>query len=294
MDVLISMLEFAVMVLGVLTTWRALVCTGVGIAACIVIVPFFESVPVRLTVVAGLLLIAIVIGSIWQRHHERPKNRASVLVALVSVGLVVRLLNASALGVVASTSLASSIDWSHLAKNTHVIDAANVLDDAVERNISASLDVDATNGIRIWVVTVDSLDGQTVEKFAEGVGERLESTNGLRFGQRKYAAVVLLLAPTLGVARIAVGSGLSDVFSEAMASDILATQCSPYFRDNRIPLGIETCVKMIAATVKSVEPRIRHDSSGRRSLNAILISALVLVAVGLAVAWFVSRRRRSL
>jgi uncharacterized protein len=126
-----------------------------------------------------------------------------------------------------------------------VTDAANVLDESVERQIQATLrDVEQKSGAQVAVATVSSLDSMTIDDYAE----RLFRVWGI--GQKgKDNGVLILVAPTDRAVRIEVGYGLEGVLPDGLAGQIIREQAIPAFRNGDFPGGIRATADRVAAIV---------------------------------------------
>ncbi len=126
-----------------------------------------------------------------------------------------------------------------------VTDAANVLDDAAEQAVLATLrDAEERTGAQIAVATVPSLEGSSIEDYAE----RLFRTWGI--GQKgKDNGVLILVAPSDRQVRIEVGYGLEPVLPDGLAGAIIRESALPSFRSGDFPGGIRATAARVAAVV---------------------------------------------
>ncbi len=126
-----------------------------------------------------------------------------------------------------------------------VSDYANILSDAEEDNLESKLrDFEAGTKNEIAVVTIPSLQGDTVEGFAVklfeewGIGKK-GNDNG----------VLLLIALEDRTMRIEVGYGLEGDLTDAESSWII-NDMKPVFRDGAYVQGINTAVDSIIFATK--------------------------------------------
>ena len=128
----------------------------------------------------------------------------------------------------------------------YVLDYAGIVPADIETRMEAlSLRVEqSTPGAEIAVVTVDSLEGRSIEEFAEelfddlGIGSK-ELDNG----------VLLLVAPNERQVRIEVGYGLEGAIPDPVAGRILDNDVLARFRDGDMSAGIEAGHAAIAGLV---------------------------------------------
>jgi uncharacterized protein len=127
-----------------------------------------------------------------------------------------------------------------------VNDFANVIDPAVEAEIDRRLDVlEQQSSSEIAVATVESLDGMSVEEYAN----RLFKAWGV--GQAKQDnGVLVLVAPNEREMRIEVGYGLEGVLPDGLAGQIIRDNFTPRFRDGDYSGGIRDGVARVADIVE--------------------------------------------
>lgn len=127
-----------------------------------------------------------------------------------------------------------------------VSDFANLLDEATEATLLQLLrDTEAKTTAEIAVVTVPTLQGVTVEDYAE----RLFRTWGI--GQEKVDnGVLVLVAPNEREMRIEVGYGLEGVLPDGLAGEIVRTEFLPRFREDDYQGGIVAGVQRVAGIVQ--------------------------------------------
>ena len=123
----------------------------------------------------------------------------------------------------------------------YVTDLAGVIaSDTKTRLESLCLEVQAKTGAQIAVVTVHSLDGQSVEDYAVdlykqfGVGSKTDNRG-----------VLLLVAPDEHKYRIEVGYGLEPVINDARAGDA-GRAMVPWLRQGNYSAGIEAATWTLA------------------------------------------------
>jgi uncharacterized protein len=134
--------------------------------------------------------------------------------------------------------------------------------DSIEAISRALADVESQTTAEIAVVTIPSLDGLTIEQYAEqlfrawGIGQKGRD-NG----------VLILVAPADRRIRIEVGYGLEPILPDGLAGEIIREQALPAFRDGQMDAGIRATVARVAAIVRAqevvtAEERQRMDGDG--------------------------------
>jgi uncharacterized membrane protein YgcG len=127
-----------------------------------------------------------------------------------------------------------------------VNDFADILDAPTLAELKAlSADVEAQTTSEIAVVTVTSLDGMSVEEYANrlfrewGIGQKA-ADNG----------VLILVAPSERKIRIEVGYGLEGVLPDGLAGQIIREEFTPQFKDGHYPQGILLGTRRVAEVVR--------------------------------------------
>jgi uncharacterized protein len=170
-----------------------------------------------------------------------------------------------------------------------VNDYADMLAPATKQQINRTLqDLEATDGTQIVVLTVPSLEGDSLEAFSIRVAEQW------RIGQKGLDnGAILLIAKADRKLRIEVGYGLEGRLTDLMAGRIIANVIVPRFKNGQIDQGVIEGVQAMVAVVKgefsAADAPTPHRGSERRSGNGLfgLILALFFLNV-------LGRLRRSL
>jgi uncharacterized protein len=115
-----------------------------------------------------------------------------------------------------------------------VVDAANIIPDDIEAQLTAKLEALETQSQRQLVIaTVPSLQGYEISDY----GYQLGRSWGIGDAQRNDGAI-LLVAPEEKQVRIEVGYGLEAYLTDALSSQIIQNDILPRFRDGDMPAGI--------------------------------------------------------
>lgn len=175
-------------------------------------------------------------------------------------------------------------------------DFADILPPEIEMRLEVlSRDVDQATTAEIGIVTVASLEGMSVEEYANrlfnewGVGKR-DVNNGVLF----------LIAPNERRARIEVGYGLEPLITDGLAGEILDDHVIPKFKAGDYPGGILAGTEEIARILKAYPDAARGVGGSAPGfvmtprkkavwLGTIAIGCSVLFWLG---GMFCSRRRR--
>src|SRR5262249_8266042 len=141
----------------------------------------------------------------------------------------------------------------------YVNDFAGVLDASAKAQLAALVrDTEQKTTVEIAVATVSSLDGMTIEEYANklyhawGVGKR-----------GKDNGVLLLVSPLDRKVRIEVGYGLEPVLPDGLSGEIIRTALVPEFKNGAFAAGILAGARRIA---EIVERNHRVTDEERRQL----------------------------
>ena len=124
-----------------------------------------------------------------------------------------------------------------------IVDGANLLSPDARERIEQKLKAheDKTSD-QLVVATVPSLQGVTIEDFANGL------FRAWKLGQAKTNnGVLLLVAPNERKVRIEVGYGLEGALTDALSNVIITTAITPKFRSGDFSGGIEAGADAILA-----------------------------------------------
>ena len=143
-----------------------------------------------------------------------------------------------------------------------VNDSANLIPQDQRQRIEAKLaQFEKQTGDQVAVLTVDSLDGEAIEDYANKVARTWA------LGQKgKDNGVLLLVSKQDRKMRIEVGYGLEPVLTDLQTSIIQSEVIIPHFKQGDFGGGIEAGVDAILSTIqgKAVEPAPVQEPSGGR------------------------------
>lgn len=162
-----------------------------------------------------------------------------------------------------------------------VNDYAGMLTTATERQLDAVLqDLERSDGTQIVVLTIPSLEGDSLEDFSIRVAEQW------RIGQKGLDnGAILLIAKADRKLRIEVGYGLEGRLTDLMAGRIIANVIVPYFKNGQIDQGVVEGVQAMVAAVKgefaAADAPTQQRRTAPRSGNGLfgLVLALFMLNV---------------
>ena len=145
----------------------------------------------------------------------------------------------------ALTALAADVPY----LSGRVVDNAEILDAETKRKLTEQLKAhEAETANQIAVLTVPSLEGESVESYAEQV------FNTWKLGKKdKDNGVLVLVAPNERRMRIEVGYGLEGSLTDVAASRIIRNVMTPRFKEGNYNAGVEAGVKAIVGLVDGAE-----------------------------------------
>lgn len=143
---------------------------------------------------------------------------------------------------------------------------------ALEEKLAAH-ERETTN--QVVVVTVNSLDGDTVEHVAIAFGEKW------KIGQKgKDNGVVLLVAKNERKVRIETGYGLEPALPDSLGGTIIRNEIVPKFKSGDYDGGVSAGVEAILKSIKGeYMPQNVPGSSGGSSAAGIAFSLIFMIIV---------------
>lgn len=115
-----------------------------------------------------------------------------------------------------------------------VVDLADLLDPRAEATLDARLAAhEAKTGEQVVVVTLDSLQGESIEDYGVGLGRHW----GIG-GAGEDNGALLIVAPEEREVRVEVGYGLEGKLTDALAGQIVHNEILPRFRAGDMAGGI--------------------------------------------------------
>ena len=142
-----------------------------------------------------------------------------------------------------------------------IVDQANLLTAEQRQRIESKLAAfEKETGDQVAVLTLDSLDGEAIEDYANKVGR------AWALGQKgKDNGVLLLVAKQDRKMRIEVGYGLEPVLTDLQTSVIQNEVIIPYFKKGDFGGGIEAGVDAILSTVQGKPFQPAPNSEAQRA-----------------------------
>ena len=131
------------------------------------------------------------------------------------------------------------------------------------------------SGIQVVVVSVDNLDGETIEEYGYQLGRHWG------IGQKgKNNGVLLLIAQDERKVRIEVGYGLEGALPDAIAANIIQTRILPAFKRGDMVAGVvagsQSIMKALAGEYQPVE-QPKSDSDGGPWLFILVVIAMIVL-----------------
>lgn len=137
-----------------------------------------------------------------------------------------------------------------------VVDAADILDAATERQLTAKLaSAEMQYGPQMVVVTAPSLNGQSIEDYSSDLGNAW----GVGDAERDDG-LLLVIAPNDRRVRIEVGSGLERSFSDEFSQKILDETILPQIRAGKLQAGVVAGVDRMIDRMSSTPTMSTNDN----------------------------------
>jgi uncharacterized protein len=169
---------------------------------------------------------------------------------------------------VAVAGLACAADVPYLTGR--VVDDAELLAAGTSERIGSILkEHEARTGNQIAVLTVSTLDGDSIEEFA------LRVFNTWKLGQKnKDNRVLLVVVPRERKIRIEIGYGLEGTLTDVAASRIIRNVMAPSFKAGDFNVGVEKGVTAIIAQLEGREaPAAAEEPPARQAKTDAGLSA---------------------
>lgn len=127
----------------------------------------------------------------------------------------------------------------------YVVDLANIIRSDTSAQLNASLhNFEQKTTAQMLVLTVQSLDGQSIEEFAFNTKEKW------KLGQKgKDNGILLVVALKERKYRFEVGYGLESVLPDSLIGEISRENLVPYFRKGEYSTGIYNAMQTIIGIV---------------------------------------------
>ncbi len=171
--------------------------------------------------------------------------------------------------------LASGVVWAQEfpSPEGYVSDFANILSPETKQTLEQQLvQLEEDSSIEIAVVTVESLQGTTVEDFAVRLFEAWEIGK-----KNEDNGILFLIVPSERQMRIEVGYGLEPVLPDAKAGRILDTYVVPAFEEGDYDRGIS---EGVAAIIKIVHPTTSEGIAGQVGIEEDDGGVWILFVIG--------------
>ncbi|NTV48894.1 MAG: TPM domain-containing protein [Geobacteraceae bacterium] len=158
-----------------------------------------------------------------------------------------------------------------------VNDYANMLSPGANQRLEQALaDFESSDSTQIVVLTVNSLEGESLEEYSIKVAE------AWRIGQTKLDnGAILLIAKQERKIRIEVGRGLEGVLTDLVSGRIIRGDIYPHFKNNDYDSGITAGVSSVMQVVRGeYKAQPRDLKQGRKSAEPVFtLLVFLLVAV---------------
>jgi uncharacterized protein len=167
-----------------------------------------------------------------------------------------------------------------------IVDQANVISADARRTIEPKLvDLETKSGIQLVVATVNSLEGQEIEPYANALFRKWQ------LGEKtKNNGVLLLVAPNERRVRIEVGYGLEGTLTDALSKVIIVNAITPRFKagdfSDGILRGVDDIITVLTTDASEWEkrPSLRLDNQPASDpINWVIILIVIVVVILLIV-----------
>jgi uncharacterized protein len=165
---------------------------------------------------------------------------------------------ATACNMSAQSKAQNGVATEHIPARNFIDDQADLLTSEQEDALHDRLaDAQKAYGPYLMVMTVKSLDGQSIEDYSFKLGNRLGIGDA-----RRDDGLLMLVAPNERKVRIEVGYGLEGSFSGPFCAKIVEELIVPEFKTKRYPEGIMAGVDAMIEKMKAV-PTIQTNGNAQ-------------------------------
>jgi uncharacterized protein len=135
------------------------------------------------------------------------------------------------------------------APRDYVVDLAGIVRDDAEARLNSTLrELEQKTRAQVLILTVRSLDGQSIEEFA------LDTLTKWKLGQKgKDNGALIAVSVEDRKYRIEVGYGLESVLPDSMVGTIGRTYMVPYFKKGDYSAGLYASALAVASTIAEHE-----------------------------------------
>jgi uncharacterized protein len=167
------------------------------------------------------------------------------------------------------------------ALSGRIVDQANVISASARQTIEPKLvDLETKSGIQLVVATVNSLEGQEIEPYANALFRKWQ------LGEKtKNNGVLLLVAPNEHRVRIEVGYGLEGTLTDALSKVIITNAITPRLKagdfSDGISRGVDDIITVLTTDSSEWEkkPSLRLDNAASDGPPNWVIVLIVIVIV---------------
>jgi uncharacterized protein len=185
----------------------------------------------------------------------------------------------AAASIVVLFTIAPAFAISYPALTGRVVDQANIIQPGTRATIEQkSADLEEKSGIQLVVATVNSLEGQEIEPYANELFRKWALGE-----KKKNNGVLLLVAPNEHRVRIEVGYGLEGTLTDALSKVIISNAMTPRFKAGNFSEGISRGVDDIITVLTTdasewqKRPSLRLDYQQPVDSTSWLIFAAVVL-----------------
>lgn len=167
--------------------------------------------------------------------------------------------------------------WARQVPQLHarVNDHARMLGSSVARQLETVLaDLERTDGTQVVLLTIASLEGDSLEDFSIRVVEKW------KLGQKDFDnGVLLLIAKNDRKIRIEVGYGLEGKLTDLVSGRIIHNVIAPQFKMGRFDQGVLDGISAIVGVVRGeyTAPRAVRRSRGGSEVSSGLVPIIALI-----------------
>ncbi len=159
-------------------------------------------------------------------------------------------------------------------------DYANIVSPATEAELESYLAaVEKQSGAQIALLTIESLEGRSLESFSIAVVDQWKLGDA-----EKDNGVLLLIAMAEKDIRIEVGYGLEGILTDAASGYIIRENISPNFRQGNFDAGVKaglTTIGQLVAGEITITPQQAAESEEKGESSIITLFIILFIVVNI-------------
>lgn len=169
----------------------------------------------------------------------------------------------------------------------YVNDFGQILSSEYRQSLEKELtDFDEETTTEIAVVTIDSLEGNSIEDYAVRLFEQWQIGK-----KEKDNGLLILIAKEDRKMRIEVGYGLEPIITDGRAGRIIREKMAPSFRENDYDQGVKLAIAQLEAFIRSGEPAPEETEETADKASPFFVLLMIFFFLFIYLSSFLARSK---